>query len=94
MIIQHGGLNKDSLEFKVAIEWNKKSPLKKVVNLYGNDSVYFWKKFHCMVGYGNQLPKYFVHGKQVDTETADPVWLSHHGYIGAGNQLKNIITNS
>lgn len=91
MIIQHGGLKSDSLEYKVAQEWNKGNSLKGVVHKYGNKNkvVWLWKKFHCMVGLGNPTKHHI--GKMVDTETADPVWLAHHGYIGAGKKLKEVI---
>jgi hypothetical protein len=93
MIIQHGGLDKDSLEFKVALEWNRKIRLKTVVEKLGNKNkvVQYWKKFFDMVPYGTPLPHNYVHGKIVDTKTADPVWLAHHGYTGNGAILKECL---
>ncbi len=96
MILQHGGLKRSSLEFEVAEAWNRKESLFNVANMYTERKmvIRYWKKFHAMVGLRNKLPNNYIYGVMVNTEHASPEWLSHHGYVGVGKKLREIIKNT
>lgn len=96
MIIQHySGLKPPKLEVTVGELWNQGYRLRQVVLELGEDKknkiVWYWKKFHCMVGIGNLIPNRHLYGVKVNSDECSQNWLNHHGYTGQGELLKHIL---
>jgi len=87
MIINHYcGLKPTETEILIGECWNKGMKLREVVNKYPNmknKAVYYWKKFHCMVGYGNKVTH--LYGVKKDLSKCSEDWLNHHGYTTKNN---------